>query len=404
MGHWSELPRELLDEIEDLLLLYVDKVRVRAVCTSWNSHLSKMPNHQVRRLPWLLQSFENATEASHGLFDLSDKKFYKLDLPEAQGKLYKGCSYGWLATIGDNMPIGRCISSNSPDIHLINPLTRAQIQLPPRYTFADVTGYIADRVGEEYAILQPRSMALPVSYYASAELVNSVWMRKVVLSSAPSNEDCLVVAIYGEHGDLAWCKCNDKEWKSLHWVAEYNDIIFYNGKLHALNCNEELLVFEDICSDPNFRKIAELPRSVSSEGLYLVECTDGGLVMVMQFVKESGEEDSLTEKTYMFKVYKLDSINSTWVEVKDIGDDILFVGLNTSFSISSRDFPGFKGNSIYYTDYWLTAFTSRREKHACSDIGVFNLEDQSFELLPGFKCNPKFLWPPPVWVMPPSYY
>lgn len=130
MGRWSKLPRDLLDEIEHLIVLYFDKVRVRAVCKSWNSHLPKMPNHQVRRLPWLLQSFESNTEGSHGLYDLFEKKFYKIDLPEAQGKLFKGCSHGWLATMGDDMPIG----SNSPDIYLTNPLTKAQIQLPPRYT------------------------------------------------------------------------------------------------------------------------------------------------------------------------------------------------------------------------------------------------------------------------------
>lgn len=129
--------------------------------------------------------------------------------------------------------------------------------------------------------------------------------------------------------------------------------------------------------------------------------------MIMRFVKQSGEEDYFTERTEMFKVYKLDSINSIWVQVKDIGDDILFVGLNTSFSISSRDFHGYKGSSIYYTDLWLTAFSIKREKwekKLCSDIGVFNLGDESFESLPSFKCNPKFLWPPPIWIMLPSYY
>ncbi|KAM7498605.1 hypothetical protein LguiA_023019 [Lonicera macranthoides] len=400
MGHWSNLPRDLLDEIENHLVLYVDKVRVRAVCMSWNSHLPKMPNHQTRRVPWLLQSFENNTEASHGLFDLFEKKFYKIDLPEAQGKLFKGCSYGWLATIGDDLPIG----CNSPDMYLINPLTNAQIQLPPRYTCHDVADYVADRIDEEYTICHPNGTLC----YLDAEYINSVWTSKVVLSSNPSHEDCLVVAIYGDRGYLAWCKCNDKKWKRLpcSLPGAIEDVIFYNGKLHALHARGILIVFENICPNPTVKEIARLPSSIRnySDVIYLVECSDGGLLMVMRLVASHGEEDYLPLRTKMFKVYKLDSINSTWVEVRDIGNDILFLGLNTSFSVSSHDFPGHKGNSIYYTDNSQTFFATRKEKHACSDMGVFNLGDQSFESLPGFKGDRKLFWPPPIWVTAASYY
>lgn len=214
-----------------------------------------MPNHQVRGFLWLLQSFENTIEASHGLFNLFDKKFYKLDLPEAQGKLFKGCSYGWLATIGDDIPIPGSFSSSSPNIHFINPLTRAQIQLPPRYTFTDVSSYVLDKVDKEYAIWNPPPMTPGSFRYVAAEFVNTMWMVKIELSSFPSSEDCLVVAIYGEAANLAWCKCNDKEWKPLHRTG----IMFYNGKLHALNCHGKLLVFENICPNPQIKVIAKLP-------------------------------------------------------------------------------------------------------------------------------------------------
>lgn len=74
----------------------------------------------------------------------------------------------------------------------------------------------------------------------------------------------------------------------------------------------------------------------------------------------------------MFKEYKLDSLNSIWVEVRDIGNDILFWGLNPSFLVSSHDFPEYNGNSIYYTDNSRSFFATRKEKCACLYIGVFN--------------------------------
>ena len=43
-----------------------------------------------------------------------------------------------------------------PELNLINPLTRAQIQLPPIDTFPDVLGYRPYRADEEYLILRVR--------------------------------------------------------------------------------------------------------------------------------------------------------------------------------------------------------------------------------------------------------
>lgn len=71
MGHWSKLPLDLLELIEGHIALSIDKVRICAVCASWNSHLSKMPNHQAKQLPWILQALD---KASLGLFNPVDKK------------------------------------------------------------------------------------------------------------------------------------------------------------------------------------------------------------------------------------------------------------------------------------------------------------------------------------------
>lgn len=121
----------------------------------------------------------------------------------------------------------------------------------------------------------------------------------------------------------------------------------------------------------------------------------------MKFQEEANPTQTYKLETLDFKVYKLDLSSSSWVEVENIGEDVLFLGLNLSMSISSCHFPGYKGNCIYYTDGPMS-FGGRRHKQANSDIGVFKLDKGIVEKLPGFKCDPKFLWLPPVWLMPPS--
>lgn len=79
-----------METIEGNLVLYSDKVRVCALCATWNSCLEKIPNHKVRPLPWLLHPLlKDGEEASHGLFSLAEKKVYNLDLQKAREKVFK---------------------------------------------------------------------------------------------------------------------------------------------------------------------------------------------------------------------------------------------------------------------------------------------------------------------------
>ncbi|KAM7510893.1 hypothetical protein LguiB_009768 [Lonicera macranthoides] len=398
MGQWSKLPGDLLDIVEGHLLLYRDKVRVRAVCASWNSHLPKLPNQQVRQLPWLLQAFDKGAEATHGLFNPFEKKFYHLDLPEAKGKLFKGSSHGWVVTIED------ITSSHPADMYLINPLTRARIQLPPRSAFPDVKDYHPNKVGEEYTLFCEDDVDFFVTDLEHLTLL----LDKVVLSSNPSSEDCVVVAIYGESGRLAFCKCNDDKWTRLDLPAPYasylfEDIKFYQQKLYAVRSCGELVVIEDIGPNPKVTRIvAPNPSYPLCAPVYLVESSDGDLIMLVRSIRvQHGENCFSIVQTVDFGIYKLDLSSSSWREVESIGEDMYFLGYNSSVSISSREFPGLKGNCIYYTE-GPESFGAKIQKHEDSDIGVFKLDEEIFDELPGFKCESKVIWPPTLWLTPPS--
>ncbi|XP_050385900.1 F-box protein SKIP23-like [Argentina anserina] len=103
--------------------------------------------------------------------------------------------------------------------------------------------------------------------------------------------------------------------------------------------------------------------------------------------------DYMLKTEVKFKVYKLDPIRKHWVAMKasNLNDRILFVGEDCCFSVSTRDFPGCPGSSIY--------FCYEYEKwgchEICSGIGVFNLENGRGLRLEDYPPGANILMPPP---------
>ncbi|KAF9589046.1 hypothetical protein IFM89_018308 [Coptis chinensis] len=71
--------------------------------------------------------------------------------------------------------------------------------------------------------------------------------------------------------------------------------------------------------------------------------------------------------TVGFKVYKFDFQKKIWSDAPGLADHALFVGTNTSFSISTSTYPKFKANCIYFTD----DHSEQYHKRFC-DMGVYN--------------------------------
>lgn len=75
-------------------------------------------------------------------------------------------------------------------------------------------------------------------------------------------------------------------------------------------------------------------------------------------------------------------------------------------SISSADFPGYKGNRIYFTDDNRDVNDLVEFRVVSFDMGVYDLDDGMIESLPvpGYGGHGKNLFrPPPIWVMPKAY-
>lgn len=147
---------------------------------------------------------------------------------------------------------------------------------------------------------------------------------------------------------------------------------------------------------------------------YLVESTKGELLHVRRFLKRRNETEDgffrFDDKdiwflwTESFKVYKLlfnerhDSIVQQ-VEVKSLGDEALFVGDNYSVSVLTSNFPGCQPNSIYYADDLIEYREVRLPDDGPSDMGIFNLDDETItQHYPLHSWQKNF--PPALWIVP----
>ncbi|KAF5186608.1 hypothetical protein FRX31_023806 [Thalictrum thalictroides] len=407
MDSWINLNEDLLEEIVLRLGSFNDYLRLSLVCKVWQSILSKRLKNLPTTLPCLMLPYDKKDDTHCDFFSIftgEGGKVYNLQVPEALNTLCIGSSKGWLVRLEDG-----------PSIRLINPLTSIQFELPPIYTFPNVLEYCPERTGEEYTI----QMAYYESYLnfpISLAKMKHKLIHKVVLSSSPiTDNNCFAMAIYGDRFKLACCRLGDDRWKSIE--GEWNpfeDVMHYDGKFYAVDYQGMVIVLPDeeieAKSAPKAEHFARLPSEYkfSLHKLYLVISCDGELLIVDRDIEETQSKFYETVDFKIFKLNKNSETKSRWCEVETLGEQVLFLGINESFSISSHHLVqcSRKGNCIYFTDDDYESQDHLRQNVAGSDLGVFylNREKTRFQTLPlplqGYNGRRKRIWPPPIWLMP----
>ncbi|CAN1298839.1 F-box protein At2g17036 [Linum perenne] len=88
-----------------------------------------------------------------------------------------------------------------------------------------------------------------------------------------------------------------------------------------------------------------------------------------------------------------------WVEVQSLGDDVLFLGDESPFSVSSSDLRVRK-NCIFFneTSSWSCP---KKDMDAFYFMSVFYLQCRNSTPLKNCGNYSKLLWPPPAWLSPP---
>ncbi|XXG72324.1 hypothetical protein AAC387_Pa07g1453 [Persea americana] len=119
--------------------------------------------------------------------------------------------------------------------------------------------------------------------------------------------------------------------------------------------------------------------------------------------RKTEEEERLPHKTTHFDVFR-DTLEDSktlkrFTKVESLGDRVVFLGHNSSIVVLASQFPGFKGNRIYFVDNMMEKY--HYHTHGCRDSGVFGLEDGTVEELFTDRFYP--IMTPPLWITTPPY-
>uniref|UniRef100_A0A0D9Y7R0 F-box domain-containing protein n=1 Tax=Oryza glumipatula TaxID=40148 RepID=A0A0D9Y7R0_9ORYZ len=367
---WSELPADLLVTVFTALEI-PDLICCAAVCRSWRAHYSS-----TRRLglcpnshgPCLLTTPPTGVAT---LRRLSTGNLYRVPLPAMppsadtilgnpyhhhhplpplRDRYVVGSSHGWLVT-----------ADELSELHLLNPVTGAQLPLPPLRSLAPVRllfrrNDLATFYGHSILDITPmrpeHNPRVPILIHDAAETRYHLYQR-AVLSGDPSSSsrgrNCTVVVIHNPWNLLSFARLGDATWT---WLALRPDCLGYqdcffddddDGLLYAVrSCGEIQTIDFSGSAAPVVNCICVPLKHSFDRANYIVRAPWGDILQVWRsFELDDGEEP----RTYELAVFKLDLAMEDLVQIKDLRGHALFVSFGTSFFVSVNDFPHKNGAS-----------------------------------------------------------
>ncbi|XP_059451392.1 uncharacterized protein LOC132182220 [Corylus avellana] len=314
-----------------------------------------------------------------------------------------GSSHGWLAYV----------SRLDCSVFLWSPFTTSPlISLPPIHTLP------RDEFDEEKAYECDNDIGFKVEFeYLGqsrryAKRLRHI-IRKIIFSSIPTSDDCIVVALSNLNTcrNIIFCKPGDKSWtfidlpfKKYFHIA---DIIHFKDQLFYAVSDCGLILYTYDLADLSSPKSYHVKNSFKCELLssfegyptrwceqryYLVESL-GDLLWVCRHVTDYWNGTgcgTFPDRTITFEVYRLNFSRNTWESTKCIGEQVLFLGTNQSLSLSARDFPSLKANCIYFTDDSCKTY-QLYPPYGFHDFGHYELGRVTFGEFK-FAHQPKGFW------------
>ncbi|KAJ4759847.1 F-box family protein [Rhynchospora pubera] len=310
---WSMLPPELLQTIARKLPDISDFVKFRAVCTTWRSsaRVSDLPP----QLPWFVEVkgagyiIENFT-SNIRFYSLFSGKIHTIPSPNSSGNWLRGPAHDYIVLY----------NKASRQISLLNPLTGRKVGLSCL----------------DFVMPHP------------------VWVGPDPIESGEPVVLCGKSADF-ETGFLALYQPAEREWVVIEEPCLCSSgCCYFNGMLFVKEMVTETRDTKVI--DTVTRKVVHVvppPREDDYEcdaimcRMYLVQSGGDILQVVMHY------SELLEMADCHFHIHRLDLRSGNggkprWVKISSIGDQILFLDQYNGFSLSCRDFSGFRGNSIYF--------------------------------------------------------
>ncbi|GAU12656.1 hypothetical protein TSUD_121480 [Trifolium subterraneum] len=360
---WSELPKDLLNLILNRLDNEIDLIRFRSICSTWRS--STIPYHD-HILPFKVPLLRYNKSSYCYLFKCS--RFLIKPSPQQQQRQQQEQTLvhrPWLIQIA---------KKSTGKTKLLNPDL-----LPPFYFHSTHLDFIKLSV-----------LHLGTHFIVDKKLRYGDIYRfpKKIVAVTPF---ILAILFYDDRNLLVLLRCGDERWTEIPDIpSSIGDICVFKGQLYAVEeCSSRIvkvapedlsvqLVAKDVFGGDDTKFLVE------SEGeLLLVEVCESCYFYLVN-------KDALNT----IHVFRLDENEKKWVKLSSLGDRILFLGNECSFSASASDLYVAKGNCVIFME---DAFLN---SHPCeSGMCVFHLDQGRVSPLSDYPDYLNLFWPPPKWII-----
>ncbi|XP_045820617.1 F-box protein SKIP23-like [Trifolium pratense] len=211
--------------------------------------------------------------------------------------------------------------------------------------------------------------------------------HKVVAATCEVGQP-LVVLTYDMDNILNIFRCEDNSWTTIPTVPPMlygGDICIFKGRTCVADKNGRTLMIGE-----NF-SVLLLANPVSGGDVKFLVESECDLLLV------DGHEvyTSVADKDVKFDVYRLDEKEKKWVKLTTLGDRVLFVQQEGSFSASASDLHVAKGNCIIFCMNYI----SQSLKNIQSEMRIFHLDQGQVSCLSDYPEYIKLFWPPPKWIL-----
>lgn len=343
----SELPIELLEIICRKIADVADFARFRSVCRSWR--YAAKPHYLSPQLPWLLLPY-NPTSTRRFFFSFATKSNYEFDLPETLNQYIFGSSNGWFLMFDKTL-----------NVSLFNPLTRAQVHLPPITTFPEDSIHLFERVGDG---LVYRDRQLEVDDDITLQKTEGYFHFYALVSqstNSPSNvDDGLVVFVAASSPKIQYWRPGDEAWTMMDCGLPnlVKTMAFHKGKLYLIDWGDSIAVCD---LGPNSVVISSMELAVGYSLFYnFVVTPSEELVLVTgQSFDEDDEKMPSNPHGIKLKYFMLDEREGTmtWMPVEGVGDCTIFLaerGITGQlmFMYQACKIPGCRKNCLCSGVHW----------------------------------------------------
>ncbi|KAM3299405.1 hypothetical protein ACQJBY_040745 [Aegilops geniculata] len=345
------------------------------------------------------------------IFSLAQRRAAAVRAPgPAHAVLGSSSSRGWLVTADDRARL--C---------LVSPVTGERRALPAIDTIPHV---FADGGRHHFTVNVMWFLRGPPPYpYGTmtytAERVRHFLYRRVVLSDSADVAMLITgpeygVAAFATAGGGAWRLAPPRDgvepvatpeggsWRLWHSRNGVEDAVHHDGRFYSITYSGEVEAWKEGEGDATgvFTSAVVAPSLLlpanTHHRKYLVVAPAGRLMVVVK--ETTGRRTSPS-----FKVQVLDADREGWEETDDIGDTALFVAVNGSLCVSTREHPELRAGCVYYyteDEDDLEPCKDAREDDDDEDNGVrvLSLKDRRTEMVEGLGWRRS--WPPPAWFIP----